>query len=523
MPRHPTLAPHPEPSRRLAVWVDEPLAPWQGALLHGLPDPTLRILAQPLVIGAQDPYACLDRRLFGQSLAPTQPARQPDQRLAPGATIPPHWLTQSDLLLDLRLPAVLQQAQLPPVAVPVARIAVSEDGLDAQQAWYRGTHTLALTLEVRQPDGTRQQQFLARIATDRTSWQRTLRRIQASVLRWWPRVLARWPHTWSAPSPTAPSKPVPWLPVLAKTAGTLLTRKMRHHTVGQAWRIGIRKRNRALLPLQLADFHWLRTPRGAFDADPFLARDDRTSWLFFERMPPRSERGEIWVAPLAADGTPQTAHRVLRAPHHLAFPQVFRADGAWWMVPDSAGADGIQVFQARAFPDDWRLVDVWLPGGSWVDPVLHHDGQRWWLLATPQYDGQATSDELHAFWSLRLGAPWQPHPHNPVQADVRWARNAGRLQVHGGELWRPSQDCAQDYGAGMTLRRIEVLTPEDWQESTVLRVTARKLDGWDGVHTWNTDSEFEAIDVRLWLPGRVTALAANPGAPHGLRAFLPLV
>ena len=59
----------------------------------------------------------------------------------------------------------------------------------------------------------------------------------------------------------------------------------------------------------------------------------------------------------------------------------------------------------------------------------------------------------------------------------------------------------------MTLRRIDAMTPETWQESTVLHVAARPADGWDGVHTWNSDGVFEAIDVRLWLPGRARLLA----------------
>ena len=208
--------PPPSPPLRLALLLDDPPPPWQLALQDGLPHRVQKIMAQAVLPHAQDPYARLDHRLFAQPDAPP-PAAPPLLRLDPAL------LQDVDLLLDLRLPA----PDLPPLPVPAARMLAGEDGLDAQDAWYRGAHTLALTLDVQQPDGTRHQRLLARIATDRTSWQRTLRRLLATVQRWWPRVLAHWPLDLQPAPARKPSKPAPWLPLPAEENPALGVRGIR--------------------------------------------------------------------------------------------------------------------------------------------------------------------------------------------------------------------------------------------------------------------------------------------------------
>ena len=483
----PPAPPHPWPPLLLLTGPTEPRWLTQLRVL-GLP-PTLTLHQAPEPTVPADPYARLDARLLAREQTPPLPALE----TPPFTTLPP----EAMWLVDTR-----QEAPLPEVPVPVLRLRVGDAGLSARAAWDAGARTLAVWLEVVQPDGRAQGRLLARLATDRTSWARTHRRVVATLDRWWLRVLLAGPpqglHAWPLEHRSSPT----WPHALVRTGLTLAARKLRHHLVGQAWRIGIRRQQPTLMPLDLTTFHWLPTPPGAFDADPFVVADGADRWLFFERMPAGQSRGELWVAPLDSDGRPGEARLALRTTHHLAFPQVLHANGRWWLVPDSAGADGIQVFAATTFPHAWALADVWLPGQTWVDPVLTQVDGRWWLTATPLHGGEVTNDELYAFWSDTWGGPWQPHTHNPVVTDVRWARNAGRMQVHGDALWRLAQDCGDDYGAGITVRQVDALGPTTWRESTVTRIAPPAHAAWDGVHTWTADGGLEAVDVRWRVPGK---------------------
>jgi hypothetical protein len=391
------------------------------------------------------------------------------------------------------------------VELPVWRIRAGERDRDALTCWRQGEPTLGVWLERLEGDGRRYARPLARVAVEPASWRRTIDLVQHTIARWWLRILASdldGPALEEQPVPLASEPTIRRHAVALRTAARLAGRKLRHHAVGEAWRVGVRHRTDATDLLQLSTFHWLTPPAGAFDADPFLAVDGSRTWLFFERLFFNRGVGEIWCAPLDAAGRPGVAKAVMQPAYHLAFPQVFQLDGSWWMVPDCSDRQGVHLFRASHFPDQWALEEVWLPGRAWVDPVLHHDGERWWLLVTPIHDGPLGHDELYAFWSEHWRGPWQPHPGNPVVADVRWARNAGRLQQRDGHCWRVAQDCGAGYGAGLALRRIDALTPTAYHERTVWQRQAPSLAGIDGFHTWNQAGDFETIDVRHWLPGR---------------------
>jgi hypothetical protein len=48
-----------------------------------------------------------------------------------------------------------------------------------------------------------------------------------------------------------------------------------------------------------------------------------------------------------------------------------------------------------------------------------------------------------------ITGPWIPHARWPVKIDIRGARPAGMMFNLDGRLFRPAQDCAETYGAGI--------------------------------------------------------------------------
>ena len=110
-----------------------------------------------------------------------------------------------------------------------------------------------------------------------------------------------------------------------------------------------------------------------FVADPFLVRDGGAWNMFFEAFNAASSQGDIgWAT--SPDAMHWTYQRiVLDEPFHLAYPYVFRADDAYYMVPDN-GTDAVRLYRADPFPSRWRFVADLVRGGAVIDPsVVYHD------------------------------------------------------------------------------------------------------------------------------------------------------
>ena len=105
-----------------------------------------------------------------------------------------------------------------------------------------------------------------------------------------------------------------------------------------------------------------------------------------------------------------------------------------------------------------------------IDSTVFQHGDRWWLM----HSGTKGCGP----WSLFLWhapspfGPWEPHPANPVKTDVTSSRPAGNVFVHEGQLYRPAQDGRYWYGYGLTINRIDRLTPVSFQETVVRRMSA---------------------------------------------------
>lgn len=215
-----------------------------------------------------------------------------------------------------------------------------------------------------------------------------------------------------------------------------------------------------------------------FVADPFLAEESGRRHLFFEVLNARTGRGEIGLAS-SDDGVLWRYERiVLREPFHLSYPQVFRWEGEWYMVPETMGAREVRLYRARRFPDLWEGAGTLLSGEGYVDPTLVRRDGLWWLFVIhPKH-------HLHLYYARDLTGPWTEHPLSPLfRGDPRASRPAGRIVEEGGRLLRFSQDGVPWYGRRVLAFEILELTPERYRERPLGPVLSPG-DGWnrDGMH-----------------------------------------
>ena len=293
--------------------------------------------------------------------------------------------------------------------------------------------------------------------------------------------------------------------LLLRRAVRSVASRIRNLARTERWEIGIWRHDTSAGDVQAPDHALERAalvpcPSDRYWADPFCVRHGDGWVLFAEELPYATQRGRIVAAEVGADGTVGSMRVVLEMPYHLSYPFVFRAQGHWYMMPETYDAFRVELFRAVEFPWRWERHATLLDNIALVDGTLHEHEGRWWLFGGLGTHRGSPSEQLHLFSAPALAGPWAPHPENPVCTDVRHSRPAGRLFSRGGRLYRPAQDCAQSYGQAVVITEVTCLSPTHFSEV----VSERRDPSWRadlaGMHTVNADGGLTVIDVRRRIP-----------------------
>lgn len=201
-----------------------------------------------------------------------------------------------------------------------------------------------------------------------------------------------------------------------------------------------------------------------FVADPFLFRNG-TGWvMFFETLVRDSNKGVICLA-TSDDGLSWVYQQViLEEPFHLSYPHVFEWDGAHYMIPETAEANAVRLYEAAEFPHKWTFVGELLHGAHRDPSIFRHDG-RWWMFSETGRNRRGT---LSLHFAENLTGPWQEHPQSPVVDDnPHITRPGGRVLQFGGRTYRVTQDVFPDYGMRLFAFEITSLTTTAYAEEQV--------------------------------------------------------
>ena len=236
-------------------------------------------------------------------------------------------------------------------------------------------------------------------------------------------------------------------------------------------------------------------------ADPFVFVHQGVVHVFVEEYPYATHKGVLSVFTIAADGTMSQPRVILEAPCHLSYPHVFERDGQIWMIPETSGARTVELWRAERFPDQWVREAVLLDDVCLGDATLTEHEGRLWLFAASGGDGGSSWDSLHLYHADHLLGPWTAHARNPVLIDASAARPAGAMWQRDGALFRVVQDCTEIYGGGLSITRVDALTPEVFSQSVETRLAPPKGSGMAGVHTLNRSQSVEVIDMVGWRRG----------------------
>jgi hypothetical protein len=141
---------------------------------------------------------------------------------------------------------------------------------------------------------------------------------------------------------------------------------------------------------------------------------------------------------------------------------------------------------------------VLLDGLLAIDPTIFRHEECWWMFYTTRDRGSNVNLCLASAPDL-LG-PWSTHPANPVKTDISGARPGGTPFLHQGILYRPAQDSTHTYGGGLAIYRIVKLTPTEYHEELVRRLSPERDSRYaDGFHTLASAGDLTVVDGKRFI------------------------
>lgn len=258
-----------------------------------------------------------------------------------------------------------------------------------------------------------------------------------------------------------------------------------------------REQNTEKMPLCFSDYIEFVPPADVFWADPFVVTDQGRYFVFFEELPFETERGHLACMEVFKDGSYSSPKVILKRPYHLSFPNVFKNESTYYMIPETGDNGAVELYHATDFPYEWEQAHVLIENLHAYDSTLLEYGDRWWLFATVAAEkGMSGNDELHIFYAdSPISTDWKPHSANPVISDASTARSAGQFFKVGDDWLRPSQDCAGHYGAGLNINKIIQLDAEKYIEEQVHVSRPDWKDDLIALHTLNFNSDVAVADA----------------------------
>jgi len=246
-----------------------------------------------------------------------------------------------------------------------------------------------------------------------------------------------------------------------------------------------------------AEFKTIALTKDNFIADPFIIKKDDKQFIFFEEFLYSKNKAHISVKELLKNGDATESVIVLDKPYHLSYPFVFEWENEFYMIPETAANNTVELYRCKRFPDQWDFVMNLMENISLIDCTLHFENGKWWMFACTQNHPVTTSnDQLLLFYSENLFSNnWIAHPQNPVATDISNCRPAGKIFSKDGKLYRPAQNNAsQQYGYALKINCIEILNEKEYKETEVFEILPGVKNNLLAVHMFNFTDDTVVID-----------------------------
>ncbi len=237
-----------------------------------------------------------------------------------------------------------------------------------------------------------------------------------------------------------------------------------------------------------------------FFADPFILNSENGEInILYEDFSIDENYGNISLMTL--NGRFEQVHSkvLLDTASHLSFPFIFKDNGRNYVIPESVKNGSISCYeyepQKKALVFRGELLKVPL-----YDPTILKNEDTYWLFGS-EFENR-TEYKLQIYHSGKLMGPYTPHRGNPVRSGLDGIRSAGNFIEVDGDIYRPSQNCQNEYGESITINRIKVLDEYYFSEEPYMTINISKKNLRENnihtIHTINFYGNLIVVDGIRW-------------------------
>ena len=228
-------------------------------------------------------------------------------------------------------------------------------------------------------------------------------------------------------------------------------------------------------------------------ADPFVVEREGKVWIFAELYDYFRCRGILGCCELIP-GQRLRWEPIIVEPFHLSYPCILEQGGKTYLMPESGQDRSLLLYEAVDFPWKWKRVKTLRENVCFADTTpISEDG----LALTHQ-----VADARHP--QLLLIDLTGRRPDVPAKnQELLRSRPAGKPFRLEDRLIRPIQrswDFERNYGKSLAFGIVE-LQGSICQEEIIAEITPAELNYsrpifLDGMHTYNSSTNFEVIDIK---------------------------
>jgi hypothetical protein len=183
-----------------------------------------------------------------------------------------------------------------------------------------------------------------------------------------------------------------------------------------------------------------------FLADPFLIVDSPGVYIFVEQV--IGSNGDIGCFYSRSTNLEKLEYKgiVLNESFHLSYPQVFKYNDKFFMLPESQNGGNVYLYETDSFPYNWVKKRILINKNNVKDPTILIEKDSVYIFGTQD-------DHLYSWSASSLSDTFIKNP-KPLLMGTE-SRPGGRIFRYDGKLIIPIQNNSKGYGTGLSLYEVK--------------------------------------------------------------------
>jgi hypothetical protein len=249
------------------------------------------------------------------------------------------------------------------------------------------------------------------------------------------------------------------------------------------------------------NIHWFfKSSTDSFYADPFLLTSkDEIFKILLEEYSFDEHYGKISLMTVDKRFKQKNYKVLLDTKSHLSYPFAISENNKTYIFPESRKNGKLSCYEYDPVSESVIFLKNILDLPLFDSTILKYHG-KYWIFAT-LYEN-VSEYKLHVFFSDNLLGPYIPHPSNPVKGGLNGTRSAGNFIEVDGMIYRPTQNCEEEYGKSITINKVTELNELNVVEELYMTICINKRNinnfGMHTIHTINAMDDLIVVDGIRW-------------------------